>query len=172
VAEPSEPTNIARRFRHLPMCFGCGADNDASLGLQIAVDAGRVRSTITLDEHYVGAPGLVHGGILTTLLDEVMGAVPLPAEAAALPTAGAGAGACDGDQRTSTAPRVTASLDVRFRAPVELGRELLVEAELGESTARDCTVRGTIRYADRPGAPRVVGTARYVVLQPTRSVPT
>jgi uncharacterized protein (TIGR00369 family) len=137
----------------MPMCFGCGAENDASLGMRIDIDGDRVRSTITLDEHYVGAPGLVHGGILTTLLDEVMGAVPLPST------------------RTASA-RVTASLDVRFRAPVELGRELLVEAELGESSERDCTVRGTIGYADGPGAPRVVGAARYVVLQPTRSVAT
>jgi acyl-coenzyme A thioesterase PaaI-like protein len=132
-----------RRFRHLPTCFGCGTDNDASLGTRIDVDAGRVRGTVALGDRYVGAPGLVHGGILATLLDEVMGAVPL----------------------TSTSPRVTASLDVRFRAPVKLGRELVVEAELGETSERDCIVHGTIRYAGGPADPRVVGTARYVVVQ-------
>lgn len=55
-------------------CFVCGRDNPAGLRTRWVADsiAGEVRATVTLDERFHGFPGLVHGGIVTALLDEAM----------------------------------------------------------------------------------------------------
>jgi len=55
-------------------CFVCGRDNAAGLRTRWVADgaAGEVRATVTLDEKFQGFPGLVHGGVVTALLDEAM----------------------------------------------------------------------------------------------------
>ena len=55
-------------------CFVCGRDNPAGLQTRWVADdvAGEVRATVTLGERFHGFPGLVHGGIVTALLDEAM----------------------------------------------------------------------------------------------------
>jgi acyl-coenzyme A thioesterase PaaI-like protein len=56
-------------------CFVCGRDNP--LGLRTRWDSdrekGEVRCTVTVPAPYNGYPGVVHGGIVTSLLDEAMG---------------------------------------------------------------------------------------------------
>lgn len=61
-------------------CFGCGPNNPQGLHLDFTVDAEAHTATaeIELDERYQGAPGYVHGGILATLLDEVMSKLNRP----------------------------------------------------------------------------------------------
>jgi hypothetical protein len=53
----------------------------------------------------------------------------------------------------------------RDRVPVEVGRELVVEADLGEVSERDCIVQSTISYSAVRAYQRVLGSARYVVLE-------
>ena len=54
-------------------CFGCGAANPIGLQLEffIAPD-GAIHAEKTLGDGYEGPPGLVHGGMIATMLDEVM----------------------------------------------------------------------------------------------------
>jgi uncharacterized protein (TIGR00369 family) len=54
-------------------CFGCGAANPIGLQLEffIAPD-GSIHAEKTVGDSYEGPPGLVHGGMIATLLDEVM----------------------------------------------------------------------------------------------------
>lgn len=53
-------------------CFGCSPNNPS--GLQMKFEAGEdsVRSLITVPDHLCGWSTLVHGGVLTTILDEIM----------------------------------------------------------------------------------------------------
>lgn len=56
------------------LCFGCGHRNERGLKLRFHVSPdGEVRADYTVDDTYRGAPGVVHGGIQATLLDEVLG---------------------------------------------------------------------------------------------------
>jgi len=57
------------------MCFLCGRQNPIGLKLDFYEDheANQVRVEITVPEVFQGYPGVVHGGIVAALLDEVAG---------------------------------------------------------------------------------------------------
>lgn len=53
-------------------CFACGTDNPCGLHLQFYTREDAVCADVTLDLHRMGWEGMAHGGIISTLLDEVM----------------------------------------------------------------------------------------------------
>lgn len=53
-------------------CFACGTENPIGLNLQFYRLADTVCTELTLQRRYEGWEGVVHGGIVSTLLDEVM----------------------------------------------------------------------------------------------------
>jgi uncharacterized protein (TIGR00369 family) len=53
-------------------CFACGTENPIGLNLQFYRLADVVCTEVTLDKQYEGWEGVIHGGIVSTLLDEVM----------------------------------------------------------------------------------------------------
>ena len=57
------------------MCFVCGRENPVGLKLEFhaSEDEKEVRAYLTIPEAYQGYPGVVHGGIVSTILDEVSG---------------------------------------------------------------------------------------------------
>jgi uncharacterized protein (TIGR00369 family) len=110
---PESPEIIVPQRGH--GCFGCGEANPCGLKLKFERDEVGVRARFTPRQQDEGFFGIVHGGIVTTMLDEAM----------AWATYAAGSWA------------MTAKMDVRFRQPVVVGAELLV---LG----RICSVRGKI----------------------------
>ena len=55
------------------LCFACGKDNPIGLKLQFAEDEGIIKGEFTPGEFHQGWPGVTHGGILCTLLDEAGG---------------------------------------------------------------------------------------------------
>lgn len=60
------------------MCFICGRHNPVGLKMTFfdnGVD--KVISEISVPEHYMGYPGIVHGGILSTMLDETVARVSM-----------------------------------------------------------------------------------------------
>ena len=95
-------------------CFGCSSTNGRGLGLVFERRDGLVEAHTTLGESFAGYDGLVHGGIVSTLLDEAMGW-------AILELAGRFA--------------VTRSLTVDFRRPVLIDRPLRVHARISGEEA-------------------------------------
>ena len=54
-------------------CFGCGEANSTGLQLQfLLAPDGTVVCPATIGDAFEGHPGLLHGGIIATLLDETM----------------------------------------------------------------------------------------------------
>jgi len=53
-------------------CFACGALNDHGLQLRLHLGDRRSWTDLTLDPRFEGWSGIAHGGIVATLLDEVM----------------------------------------------------------------------------------------------------
>jgi hypothetical protein len=53
-------------------CFACSPGNPYGLHMQLHTDEESVMSRITLPEHFSGWGRVVHGGILSTLLDEIL----------------------------------------------------------------------------------------------------
>lgn len=103
---PAPGTAIPSHYR---WCFGCGVDHPAGLHLSITAGEGLVvRGTFLVTELHQGAPGLAHGGVLTTAFDEVLGSLNWLL----------------GD------PVVTGRLTMTFRAPVPVGSTLTIDAQV------------------------------------------
>ena len=99
--------------QHPSWCFGCGPDNPIGLHLPWdAVEDERYQAPLTFDDRHQGGPGIVHGGIVSTALDEAMGIL---AQHVAFPS-------------------VTARFLVRYRKPVPTGQELQLEAHLARTS--------------------------------------
>ena len=119
------------------MCFVCGLENP--IGLKMAFyedDEGRVVAEFTPGDEHQGFPGMVHGGIVTSLLDEVLGRVAIAAERWV----------------------VTGRLNIRFRRPVPVGETLTIVGEVVNWKKRTLEARGEIRLADGQVGAEATGT--------------
>ena len=100
------------------MCFICGVDNPVGLKLKIyETEPGVIETTYTVPEHYQSYPGVVHGGIVATILDEISGRTLM------------------GDP---TQPRFmyTAKMEVKYRKNVPIGVPLKIVGKAGKSRGR------------------------------------
>lgn len=63
-------------------CFACGMENPIGLKLEMYADSatGGVVCDYTIPKKYEGYPGVAHGGIVATLLDEVISRVYMVAD--------------------------------------------------------------------------------------------
>lgn len=110
-------------------CYACGARNSSGLRLIFRHEADEIVTEFTPDGRFQGFPGVVHGGILATLLDETL-------------------------SRTATVEgrwMMTGRLEIRYRGPAPVGRMLRVTARTVSSRARMVRAAGEIRLADAPG---------------------
>jgi acyl-coenzyme A thioesterase PaaI-like protein len=59
---------------HTAGCLVCGRDNPHGLHLssQVDPDSGNVRTTFTPAPYHIGFENIIHGGVLATVLDEIM----------------------------------------------------------------------------------------------------
>lgn len=53
-------------------CFGCGSENHHGLKMTFETNGQRLRSLVTVPDHLRGWSNIVHGGVLSTICDEVM----------------------------------------------------------------------------------------------------
>ena len=122
-------------------CFVCGMQNP--LGLQVKPeieDAGAfVRIECTPPEHLQGWADILHGGILSTLLDEAITYVGIS---------------------TFNQHAVTAQLDVRFRNPAPTGVKLFVSAERIKVSRRLVEAKAEVTLSD--GTLIATGTGKVV----------
>ena len=110
-------------------CFVCGKQNP--YGLQVNPEVKRagaeVRIECTPPKHMQGWKDILHGGIISTLLDEAITHI--------------GIGTYDG-------PAVTAQLEVRFRKPAPTGVKLYVSAERIKVSRRLIEAKATVTLSD------------------------
>jgi len=92
------------------------------------VGSNHVASEITVPEHFQGYPGVVHGGIVATMLDEIVGRVLYSND----------------PQRMM----MTAKLITRYRKPVPVGEPLRIEGWLVRDKGRYAVTKSEIRLPD------------------------
>ena len=100
------------------MCFICGLENPVGLQLKIyEVEPGIIETTYSAPEHYQSYPGILHGGIVATILDEISGRAHM------------------GDP---SQPRFmyTAKLEVKYRKNVPIGKSLRIVGKAGKTKGR------------------------------------
>ncbi|HSV74826.1 MAG TPA: PaaI family thioesterase [Chthonomonadales bacterium] len=120
-------------------CFVCGDRNAAGLGVRFLTDGDRVTVTLVPREPHMGYRGIVHGGVLTALLDETMGWAPTV--------------------RTGRFC-MAVELHIEFRRSVPVGVEITVTGWTTDTTKRIWTAEGEIRGAD--GTLYARGRGRYM----------
>jgi len=54
-------------------CFGCSQKNPHGLKMKFYADDAALYSWLSVPDHLCGWDGIVHGGVLSTMLDEIMG---------------------------------------------------------------------------------------------------
>ena len=112
-------------------CFVCGRENHGGLGALWESDrqAGEVRAEIAIPERFNGYPGVVHGGVVTALLDEAMARTAL----------------IEGGFEDLM---VTARMEVAFRQPVPTATPVTVVARLRKKTASRAQAEAELRLPD------------------------
>lgn len=111
------------------MCFVCGRKNPAGLYMRF-YDNGKdeVLSKYTVAERYQSYPGIVHGGILASMLDEVVGRV-----------------AMIGDHHHFM---VSVKLQVLYRHPVPVETPLIIRGRIVKLRGRLGKAQGEIILPD------------------------
>jgi uncharacterized protein (TIGR00369 family) len=127
------------------MCFVCGRRNPAGLHLTFYDDleAGQVKVPLEIPDRYQGYPGIVHGGIVASVLDEVSGR----AIALAQPEAPFW---------------VTAKMEVRYHKPTPTETPLVAVGWVERLRNRSARVAGEIRTPDGT----VTASVESVVVKP------
>ncbi|PYU25193.1 MAG: PaaI family thioesterase [Acidobacteria bacterium] len=127
-------------------CFGCGGGNARGMRLAFEFDESsqRVIGRFRLGPEYQGATGFIHGGIIATVLDEVMSKL----------------------SRFSNVRAVTAELTVEYLRPVRVDEELRVEGFATRRDGRELYQEGEIRNA--AGVLLARGRGRFVIIDPER----
>ena len=110
-------------------CFACGLNNPDGLRLHWHIEGATMTTTITPEEKYQGWKGIVHGGILATLLDESM------TRLASILCGGA----------------LTAEMTVRYLKPAHIGKKLYVRGEIIKESRRLVEMRASIHEEDASG---------------------
>lgn len=123
-------------------CFACGTTNPIGMGLDIELGEGEASTAWTVGEDFVGWSDKAHGGIIATLLDEVMAWAPSSFDSWA----------------------VTAELTVRFRSPASPGERLTAAGRVVERRRRIYQVAGEVHGAD--GRLIAEGRGRYLGATP------
>ncbi len=94
------------------MCFACGTDNPISLKLDFELkDENTAETTFNPKKVHQGYGGIMHGGLVTTLLDEAMAKV----------------------LELNKVVAVTGEINVRFKKAVKIDQELRIRGELKDN---------------------------------------
>jgi acyl-coenzyme A thioesterase PaaI-like protein len=108
-------------------CFGCGARNPHGLKLDFRIEDSRAVAEFRPRMEHQGYPGLVHGGLIATALDEAMGWAMYSLRVWA----------------------VTGKMEIKYRQPLPLDATATVTGEVVRNRGRWLEVRGEVRAGGR-----------------------
>jgi len=125
-------------------CFGCSPVNPSGLQMRFFSDGAAVYAQLAVPEHLCGWSNIVHGGVLTTILDEIMSwsAIHLLKRIA-----------------------LTRTLTVEFVKPVQVGSELRAEGRVREADGKNDAITEGVIYDPR-GDACARATANFKVFSP------
>jgi acyl-coenzyme A thioesterase PaaI-like protein len=123
-------------------CFACGTNNPIGLKLDFYRQGDFVCSDLVLNPYHVGWQNMAHGGIISTLLDEIMSWTVI---------------------YFKKTIAVTRQIQVRYMRPVPVEKPLTVKGTISsEETARSCHAEASL--LDSEGKVLAKGKGEFVVL--------
>jgi uncharacterized protein (TIGR00369 family) len=123
-------------------CFACGTDNPIGLNLQFYQIGEAVCTDIALDKVYEGWEGMVHGGIISTLIDEVMSWTIMYSKKVFL---------------------VTRNMNIKYVKPVMIGTPLRVKGRLVDDSEPP-RIKASAEIRDHDGRLLVKGSGEFVAV--------
>lgn len=131
------------------ICFGCGGGNPRGMQLAFEQDdaAHRIRASIRLGPEYQGGPGFIHGGVIATVLDEVMSKV----------------------SRFREVRAVTAELVIEYLKPVSTDELLVVEGY--ETDRKGRVLHRAAEIRNEEGVVLARGRGRFIEIGPREDGP-
>ena len=109
-----------------PYCFVCGDKNKIGLKLAFFFNEGKAKAQYTPTREFEGYKDILHGGILSALLDEVM-IYSIIAEGIIT---------------------VTVQIEVKFKKPAKIGETLFLEGQITEDKGKILFTEGKIFKQD------------------------
>jgi uncharacterized protein (TIGR00369 family) len=107
-------------------CFVCGEENPSGLHLKFSASKGKIQTEFVPRKIHQGYKNIVHGGIISTLLDEAMVKAAL----------------------MQGMPAVTVEITVRFRTPLMAGEKVIVEAEIKNTNKKIIETSAVMKKED------------------------
>jgi uncharacterized protein (TIGR00369 family) len=95
-------------------CFVCGHKNPIGLKLDFLFDGNTIKTEFTGSKEHQGYVNIVHGGIISTLLDEAMVKLAIAMDM----------------------PVVTAQMEIRLKKALKVGEKIIVTAEILKDTKK------------------------------------
>ena len=128
------------KFESYGNCFVCGKNNPGGLQLSFEIDKERqtLKTTFVASPTFQGWDGIVHGGIISTLLDEAMAKLIYELGYQA----------------------VTASLEIKFKKPAPILEPLRVYGEITEVSKR--LIRAKAHVAKEDGTILAEGKSTFI----------
>ncbi|GEM_PF-885001 len=128
-----------------PDCFCCGADNPKGLGLALRLEGEVLKSEFTGGPEHQGWPGIMHGGVVSALLYEVLENMAY-------------------FQGKTTMMK---SMSTDYRRPGPIGKELALTARIEGASGRKVTTSATLSDGENTIAE---GKAELVEVKPERLI--
>jgi uncharacterized protein (TIGR00369 family) len=141
--------DIQNNYRLLPVqddhgCFACGPANPAGLKMRFYANRNSVVSWLTVPEHLRGWSTLVHGGVISTILDEIMSWTALHLIKSVI---------------------LTKSMTIEFIKPIHVGQKLKAVGKIaGVERDREAHLEGFIYAEDDTLCARSSGA--FALLKP------
>ncbi|MDY6988295.1 MAG: PaaI family thioesterase [Thermodesulfobacteriota bacterium] len=115
-------------------CFACGPHNPIGLRMEVIYGESKAMSRLSLKREFQGWEDIVHGGVVATVLDEIMAHAVMHYVGKA----------------------VTTSLQITYRVPLHVGQEIQAEGYVIQKKSRGAVARGEIRGVENG---KVIATA-------------
>ncbi len=123
-------------------CFACGLNNPDGLQIKWVVEGSSMTGQFIPSQKYQGWKGVVHGGILATLLDEAMTRLVCAIYGTA----------------------VTAEMTVRYVAPAQIGELLYARGEIVEESPKLIQLKASLRALEPEGKLIAHATSKAMIL--------
>jgi len=122
-------------------CFVCGRDNHFGLNITFFKDKNEVRAEFIPESKHQGFKGIVHGGILFSILDEIMGRTAVI---------------------TKEIMTLTVEINIKYRKKAKIGEKIIFTAHMTKDLGRMIEAQGQACKED--GTLLIEAKGRFIVL--------
>ena len=124
-------------------CFVCGKENPFGLQITFFKDRKEVKAEFIPESKHQGFRGIVHGGILFSILDEIMGRTAII---------------------TKRVMTLTVEINIKYRKKAPIGKKIIFTAQMIKDLGRMIEAQAQARLED--GTLLTEARGRFIVLPP------